>query len=149
TVAAGCVVLVQARDVAHDGAFLFGRFSSPVAYANANSALFVVAAWPCIAAFTERRLPWAARALALGLGTAAAELALLGQSKGAALGVAATLVFVVAVVRDRARFLVPVLVVAAVVAILERPLFDVYSKANDGGDIHRLARDAFVAIAVS
>jgi O-Antigen ligase len=149
TVAAGCVVLVRAHDAAHDGAFLFGRFSSPVAYANANSALFVVAAWPSVAAFTDRRLPWPVRAFALGLATAAVELALLGQSKGAALGVAATLVFVVAVVRDRARFLVPVLVVGAAVAVFHRPLFDVYSRASDGGDIHRLARDAFVALAIS
>src|SRR5581483_2495695 len=128
TVAAGCVVLVQARDVAHDGAFLFGRFSSPVAYANANSALFVVAAWPCVAAFTERRLHWALRAAALGVATVAAELALLGQSKGAALGVAATVIFLTLVVRERARLVLAIALAAVPVALFHRPLLEVFSR---------------------
>ena len=147
TVIAGLVVLLRASDTSSP--FLFGRFSSPVEYANANAALFVVAAWPCLAASMERRLPWAARAAALGAATVAVELALLGQSKGAALGVAATLVLVTVVARERARFLLSVLVVAAVVAVFHGPLLDVFSRLNDGAGARHEARHAAATMGAS
>ncbi len=150
TTALGYLALLRADNSEGSLSFLAGRFSSPVQYANANAAMFVLAAWPCFVASAQRRLPWPVRAFALGVASAAVELAMLAQSKGAALAVAATLPFVIAIVRERARQLLPLAATAVLVAAFHRPLLNVYTQMNLGNaDTDALLRHAATAIAAS
>jgi O-Antigen ligase len=147
TVIAGSVTLIRVAEATHPaGFFLAGRLSTPVDYANANAALFVLAAWPFVVAMQARRLPAAARGVAAALATVAAELAVLCQSKGAVLGVAATLVVVVAVIPNRGRFLVPILLIGAVIAAFHAPLLDLYHHLNGPGNDRHAARRAAWAV---
>jgi hypothetical protein len=149
TTAFGVAELARADDVNPAGAFIAGRFSSPVQYANANAALFVLAAWPCVMAFTEARLRWPFRALALGVAVVAVELAVLSQSKGAAIAVAITVAVVIALVPRRGRHLLPIAIAAAVTFLFHVPLLDVYRQADRTGDTRSLVSAAVVAIVAS
>jgi len=150
TTIVGVATLVRAAHSLHAGDFFGGRLESPVEYANGNAALFVLAAWPAVFAAQERRLHPALRAFGLGVAVVATELALLCQSKGAALGVAVTVVVLLAVAPQRARVLVPVVAVAAVVAIFHGPLFDLYHRlaVAQPGD-HAVVRSAAIAVGLS
>jgi O-Antigen ligase len=152
TVVSGSVALGRAADAADPlGSFFGGRMSSPVNYANANAALFLLAAFPLAFASLERRFPWPVRAAALGLATVATELAVLSQSKGAALGTAVTLVVVAAVVRAPARTLVPPFAVGCIVAAFSVPLLHVYTVlgATPAPGSHHAVVDASLAVAGS
>jgi len=147
TIVVGCVTLMRIADSAHPASFFVsGRLVTPVDYANANAALFVLASWPFLVEMQDRRLPALARAGAAALATVATALAVLSQSKGAAIGVAATIVVVVAVIPNRARFLVSVLLVGGVVAAFHAPLLDLYTQLNAEGDQRHAARVAALAI---
>ncbi|HZP72246.1 MAG TPA: O-antigen ligase family protein [Gaiellaceae bacterium] len=150
TLIVGVVALVHANGLAHPELdFVGGRMTVPIDYPNANAALFVLAAWPFVAAAQELRLPPWLRALALGCATASAAIALLAQSKGAALGVAATIIVVAAIARARARLLVQLAVVGVTIAIFHGPLFAVYNRINAGGDARHTVHHAVVAVALS
>jgi O-antigen ligase len=143
TVTAGAVTLVRVADAVQPAAFFVsGRLSTPVDYANANAALFVLAAWPFVVAMQERRFPVPVRAVAAALATLSAELAFLGQSKGAAIGVAVTLVVMVAVATKRGRLIVSVGLIGVVIAAFHGPLLDLYHHMNDAGDDRHSARVA-------
>ena len=147
TVIVGCVTLARVADAAHPAVFFVsGRLATPVDYANANAALFVLAAWPFVVATQERRLPVVVRAAALAFAAVAAELAVLCQSKGAALGVAATLLVVLAVTPNRGRFLVPIVLVGGVITAFHAPLLDLYHHMNTPGDNRHAARLAALAV---
>lgn len=150
TIAVGCVTLVRAGSGAHPASlFVSGRLATPVDYANANAALFVLAAWPFVVAMQDRRLPAVVRAAAAALATLAAEIAVLCQSKGAALGVAMTLVAVLLVTRHRGRLLLAVLLIGGVITAFHAPLLHLYTHLNAAGDHRHAARVAVLAVAVS
>ena len=112
--------------------FFDGRLATPIGYANANAALFVLAAWPFVALFIDRtRSAWM-RAAACGFAALAAGMALLAQSKGAAIGTAAAVLLCAVVSRRRAMFLFAVVLVAAVLGALYHPLFAVYDHLQAG-----------------
>ena len=147
TIVVGCVTLIRVVDAAHPASFFVsGRLVTPVDYANANAALFVLASWPFLVGMQERRLPALVRAGAAALATVAAALAVLSQSKGAAIGVAVTLIVVVALIPNRGRFLVSVLVVGGVVAAFHGPLLHLYTQLNAGGDQRHAARVAALSV---
>ena len=94
--------------------FLAGRLHEPLGYINGQASFFVLAFWPCVA-LAERRGERFAPALA-GLGLAGATLfaglAVLGQSRGAILAAALSLVVVLALLPGRLRRIVALLVCA-------------------------------------
>lgn len=150
TVGVGVVSLLHANALTHpETDFVGGRLTVPIDYANANAALFVLAAWPLVIVAQEARFPTALRAAALGCAAVAADLALLAQSKGAALGTIATVVVVAAVARSRARLLAQLVLVGLSIAILHGPLFGVYNRINDGDDPKHAVHRAVVAVAIT
>ena len=147
TIVVGCVTLMRVTDSAHPASFFVsGRLATPVDYANANAALFVLASWPFLVGVQDRRLPALLRAAAAALATVAAALAVLSQSKGAAIGVATTLIVVLAVIPNRGRFLVSVLLVGGVIAAFHAPLLHLYTQLNAEGDQRHAARVAALSV---
>lgn len=148
--AVGVVTFADAAFGSHAvSAFSDGRLSIPIDYANANAALFVLAAWPLVATAQSASVPAALRALCLGAAGVAAELGILAQSKGSLIATAATVVLLVVVARRRARAATPIVAIGAVVALLHGPLFDVYVRLHDGPDPVGAIRDAAYAMAGS
>jgi tetratricopeptide (TPR) repeat protein len=125
-VVAGWVIAGMLGD---DGTLFFqGRLHEPLGYINGQSSFFVLAFWPCIA-LAERRAGRFAPALAgLGLGCATlfAGLAVLGQSRGAILAAALSVVVVLALLPGRLRRIVALLVCGACLAPAIPSLLDVY-----------------------
>jgi tetratricopeptide (TPR) repeat protein len=88
-----------------------GRLVYPTGYANANAALWLGAFWPAFLLARSARLPWALRGALAGGAVLLADVALLGQSRGAFYATPIMLVLVFALVPGRLRtfaLLVPV-----------------------------------------
>jgi UDP-GlcNAc:undecaprenyl-phosphate/decaprenyl-phosphate GlcNAc-1-phosphate transferase len=111
--------------------FLAGRLNSPLGYINGEGCLFVMGFWLCMAAAEGRRRALAASP-AVGLATLMACLALLSQSRGTALAMLGSLIFVVALVPGRTRRIYSLLVVAAGVAAAAPDLLHVYDHTVAG-----------------
>lgn len=74
---------------------LEGRLGEPAGYVNATAGLWLIGLWPTLALVLDRSLPWPVRALSLGAATLLLQTALLSQSRGAAIALAAAaLVFI-------------------------------------------------------
>ena len=129
--------------------FIAGRFSAPIDYANANGALFALAAWPLVLAARSRAVPVLGRAVGLAGAGVAAELALLAQSKGAAIATGVTVVLIVAVMRSQVRTATPIVLVAAIVALFHAPLLNVYTRLKDPDTGTHSVRSALLAILAS
>ena len=110
--------------------FLGARLNSPLGYINGEGCLFVVGFWLCFAAAEAKRAPVAA--LAVGMATLMACLAILTQSRGTALAMFAALIVVVAVVPGRTRRIYGLLVVAGAVAFAAPDLLHLYDNASAG-----------------
>jgi len=129
----GVVALsVLARLLGSDPATLFlnGRLNAPLGYINGEGCLFVMGFWLCMAVVESRRALMAGPAAALA--TLMAGLALLSQSRGAALAMAGSLIVVVALVPGRTRRVYGLLVVAVGVALAAPPLLHVYRHTAAG-----------------
>lgn len=110
-----------------------GTLQWPLGYRNANAAFFAIAAWPALALAQTAALRWLTRAGALAVATLCIEIALLSQSRGFVLGIAAAVIAYLAFTPRRARALVW-LGLAVVPALVILPaLSDVYAAANDVG----------------
>ena len=129
--------------------FADGRLILPIDYANANAALFVLAALALLVAAQARTMSIVVRSAALGAAGASVELALLAQSKGGALALAATTVAFFAVIPQRVRFAVPVALVAATVAVFHRPLLVVYERVGDQDRAASAVQTALSVIVIS
>ena len=150
TVAIGLVSLGWDAYSAHpEDGFADGRLVLPIDYANANAALFVLAALALLVAAQARTLSTLVRSAALGAAGVSVELALLAQSKGGALALAATMVVFLAVIPQRARFAVPVVLVAAMVAVVHRPLLVVYERVGAQDHAASAVQAALSVIGVS
>ena len=133
TLGVGAVALsVLARLLGSDPGTLFlgGRLNSPLGYINGEGCLFVMGFWLCFAAAETRRASVAA--VAAGMATLMACLAILSQSRGTALAMLAALVAVMAVVSGRTRRVYGLLVVAGAVALAAPDLLRVYEHASGG-----------------
>lgn len=104
--------------------FLGGRLNSPLGYINGEGCLFVMGFWLCFAVAEARRALVAGPAA--GVATLMACLALLSQSRGAALAMLGSLLAVVALVPGRPRRVYGLLVSAAGVALAAPELLHVY-----------------------
>jgi O-antigen ligase len=93
-----------------------GRLQYPAGYANADAALWLMAAWPALLLARSPRLPWALRgALAAGA-VVLAEVALLSQSRGALYATPVLLALVFAAWPGRVRTFALLVPVAAGIA---------------------------------
>ena len=127
--------------------FLVGRLNSPLGYINGEGCLFVIGFWLCIAAAEVRRVLVAGPAA--GMATLMACLTLLSQSRGTALAMLGSLIFVVALVPGRTRRIYGLLVVAAGVAAAAPELLRVYdhtvAETVPAGIGHAAGRSALLA----
>jgi hypothetical protein len=150
TAAIGLVSLAWDVYSAHpEDGFADGRLILPIDYANANAALFVLAALVMLVAAQARTMSILARSAALGAAGVSVELAVLAQSKGGALAVAATMAVFFAVILRRVRFAVPVAIVAAMVALVHRPLLVVYERVGTQDRAASAAQTALYVIGAS
>ena len=126
-----------------------GRLVVPIQYSNANAALFALGVWPLVNIVQSRRAHAAFRGLALAGAGACFDLALLAQSKGAALGSFVALCFYFLAGRHRVRLAIPLLAVGGAALAIHAPLLDVYSRINDGQNGSHAIRSAAIAILAS
>ncbi|HEY6962941.1 MAG TPA: O-antigen ligase family protein [Gaiellaceae bacterium] len=149
TVVAGATVATLLHASTANDVFRFARLSFPITYANACAAFFGIAVWPAVALAAGRAGSLAARACAGGAAGGLAATAVLAQSKGSAVGLAASVVAVAAVARPR-RCLVFALPVAVPVTVwwgtLTRPFAE--TGAAQVAGMHRAA-GAVAAVAVA
>lgn len=127
--------------------FLAGRLHEPLGYINGQSSFFVLAFWPCVALAERRDGRWAPALAGLGLAGATlfAGLAVLGQSRGAILAAALSLVVVVAVLPGRLRRIVALLVCGACLAPALPALLDVYGDGVTSADLRGPATGLLLA----
>jgi hypothetical protein len=140
-------VLVRLLGANPGALFLVGRLNSPLGYINGEGCLFVMGIWLCFADAEARRALVAGPAA--GLATLMACLALLSQSRGTALAMLGSLIFVVALVPGRIRRIYGLLVVAAGVAAAAPDLLRVYDhtvvESVPAGIGHAAGRAALLA----
>jgi UDP-GlcNAc:undecaprenyl-phosphate GlcNAc-1-phosphate transferase len=121
-----------------------GRIVSPLGYINGEGCVFAIAVWPALA-LAERRHPVAA-----GLGAAAAVcmtgLALMSESRGAAIATFAALIVALAFVPGVRRRLIAMGVVAAGTALAAGPAVRVYTIGGAAPLPASLVHHAAVAI---
>ncbi len=94
-----------------------GRLYFPVTYVNAEAATMLIGFWPALVLGARRWTPLPLRALCLGLASAMLAGALLTQSRGGAIALAFSAVFVLGLSPSRLRLLVPLAIVLTPVAI--------------------------------
>jgi Tfp pilus assembly protein PilF len=146
---AAVAISVLARLLGGDPGSLFlgGRLNSPLGYINGEGCLFVMGFWLCFAAAEARRALVAGPAA--GMATLTACLALLSQSRGTALAMLGSLIFVVALAPGRTRRVYGLLVVAAGVAVAAPELLRVYDHTVAGSVLvgvgHAAGRSALLA----
>ncbi len=127
--------------------FVDGRLTDPVGYYNANAALFLTAFWPALYLASRREVAALARGLLLAVAGVTLELAVLPQSRGAALAFAVSLLLYLALVPGRRRSLAALLLVGLAALASLGPLLDVYSAAT--ADLHGSLVTAATAVGVS
>jgi O-Antigen ligase len=150
TVVVGAGTFAAAAFATHPGnSFTGGRLTVPIDYANANAALFLLAAWPLLIVAASSSPPRSARVAALGGAGVAVELALLAQSKGGALATAVTICVLLVATRRRVRMAVPLALVAVAVTAFHGPLFALYDHVGNSARSGAAVRSALVAIAMS
>ena len=131
--------------------FVTGRLAAPMGYTNATACLLLSVFWVAVGLAARRRAPFALRAAMLGCAGALLAVALLCQSRGAALTFPVVAAVFFAIARDRLRCLVALLAVVGVVALNSHPLLDVFSGIEAGRDPHILldrAQHALVLVFV-
>lgn len=143
----GLVTYLRAT-VAEDplGSFIAGRLAAPIAYSNANCALFMASFWPALWLASRRETHPVARAGLLASAGVSAELALMSQSRGSLVAVPLTLAVYFAVVPGRLRSIVVLLPVGAAVWLSAPRVLDVYDAVVSGEGVRETLVDARTAI---
>ena len=138
---AGAATFAQAATSSDPAPFFTsGRFSEPVGYVNANTALFLIAFWPAIFLAARREVPVLGRGLALASAGTLLELALLTQSRGSLFAFPAVLALFLLLVPGRVRSLTALLPALGALLLARRPLLDVFRVVESGE-----ARDELVS----
>jgi O-Antigen ligase len=126
--AAGGLVAVIAAIRLATGApgvwFYADRFAWPTGYPNTAAALFLLAVWPLCGLAAARPLHPVWRGLAQGAAVLAFGVGFLSESRGATFAFLIATPVVFALVRERLRLAVPVLVTAAGMLIIAKPVRD-------------------------
>jgi O-antigen ligase len=130
----------------------YGRLIYPTGYANANAALWLMAFWPAFLLARSARLPWGLRGTLAGGAVLLAQVALLGQSRGAFYVTPVMLVLVFALVGRRARTFALLAPVAAGIAAAAPAVLRVGNHLHDGrvvvSTLHTAVAAMFIAAAV-
>jgi hypothetical protein len=108
-----------------------GRLNFPIAYANAQPGMLLVAFWPAVVLASRRVLPLALRCLSLGAGVGLLSVSLAAQSKGSALGLAVSALVFFALCPGRLRTLVPALLAIGLVGAAFYPLTEPFRAHGD------------------
>lgn len=103
-----------------------GRLKTPLGYANANAAMFLIETVLAVALAARRELPPALRALLLACASAALSLSLLAQSRGWLFALPVVVAIAFALVPGRLRLALWSLPVAAAGLLTLSPLLDVF-----------------------
>jgi tetratricopeptide (TPR) repeat protein len=131
----------------------FGRLVYPTGYANANAALWLMAAWPALLMARSPRLAWALRGILAGGAVLLAEVALLGQSRGAFYATPVMLVLVFAFLPSRVRTFAVLVPVAAAIAAAAPAVLRVgnHLSRNDvvPGTLHHAVAAIFISAAAA
>jgi tetratricopeptide (TPR) repeat protein len=98
--------------------YLAQRLADPSSYVNANSALFLLPAWPAVLLSGRREVAWWLRSALAGCATILAGVALMGQSRGSVFAVPIVLVVVFLALPDRVRNFAALLPLAAALAAI-------------------------------
>jgi O-Antigen ligase len=110
------------------------RYSIPLDYPNATSALAVMGMWPALILSARRELPGWIRAVLLAIALFLCEFAFLPQSRGALAGLVLAAPLVLAAASDRIRLLTRMAVVGAGVAVTLPRIVDVDNAVTAGGN---------------
>ncbi len=129
--------------------FIGGRFAEPAGYANGVAALFIGGVWPALFLGSRRETPWPLRGVLLGVAAVLLEVALMTQSRGFVIVLPFALVIYLCVVSNRLRALLFTLLVAAAAAATTPVMLDVFTVAEDGGDVAGALESARSSILVS
>lgn len=89
--------------------FADGRLELPIAYANADAALYLIGLWPALVLAAGRALPVVVRAGGVGAASACLAAAIATQSKGGAVGLVASAIAVFSLCPGRLRLAIPTL----------------------------------------
>ena len=110
----------------HGGSLFFAqRLNSPLGYVNGQGSYLLLAFWPLVAV-AERGRPRLLSAFAVGAAALIGAMLVLTQSRGIALGFAATAILVLALVPGRQRRLWVLLPILAGLVLIGDHLLDVY-----------------------
>jgi tetratricopeptide (TPR) repeat protein len=127
----------------------YGRLVYPTGYANANAALWLIAAWPALLLARSRALAWPLRGAFAGGAVLLAEVALLSQSRGAFYATPLMLVLVFALLPGRLRTFVVVVPVVVAVGSAARAVLRVGNHLADNDVIASNLHHAVAAIFIS
>jgi tetratricopeptide (TPR) repeat protein len=127
----------------------FGRLVYPSGYANANAALWLIAAWPALLLARSERLAWALRGAFAGGAVLLAEVALLSQSRGAFYATPLMIALVFAFLPGRLRTFVVLVPVAAAVGAASFAVLRVGNHLAHGDVVPSTLHHAVAAIFAS
>jgi tetratricopeptide (TPR) repeat protein len=134
--AASVIALLSAALAANPaGSFIDERYSEPLGYAGASAAFSALAVWPALALASRRPSPIWLRAAMFAIAAVQVDLALLPQSRGVVISLAATTPLFLAFASSRGWALLRLVGVAAIVALTVGPILDVYTVANGTGSV--------------
>jgi O-antigen ligase/polysaccharide polymerase Wzy-like membrane protein len=119
--------LIDAQGTDHIAHFFVkDRYTDPVGYSNAVSALGAMTFWPAVMLSYRRTTPAALRPLFLAAAVFLLEFSLLPQSRGSLIGLIATLPLFVLLAPDRLRLIPVGLVIGVAAALSIELIYDVY-----------------------
>jgi O-antigen ligase len=142
-------VLRAAAATGPDHYFILGRLSFPIAYANANAAVFGMAFLPLQVLASRRTAPAWLRVAAIGAATLVVELLVLGQSRGSVAAVALSVLLYLLLAKSLLRSLSFLVVTGVAVAAALPQLLHVYTAVVDGRGYSGALSAARAAIIVS
>lgn len=123
-------------------AFISGRLSVPIEYANANAGIALAAVWPALYLASRRQSPALVRAAMLATAGVLVELALLAQSRTSLVAVPLVAIAYLVFVPTRLRVVLAMGLVGACIALFGPGILDVYEALVNSENADALIVDA-------
>ena len=143
----GASVLVRMFGSGAAGMFIGGRLNSPLGYINGEGCVFAMGAWLGVA-LAERKQPLIAGAGAL-MAVVMVELALLSQSRGAAIATSLTIIVALVAIPGARRRTLTLTFIGAGIAVAAPDVIHVYTGTEGGAVVlssaHIAARQIVLA----
>ncbi|MDX6481699.1 MAG: hypothetical protein QOG85_2209 [Gaiellaceae bacterium] len=145
----GVLALVDAAGAATPaGHFVLGRLAAPIAYPDADAALFLTAALPLVVLASHRDVQVALRAAAGGVAVLLVDLAVMAQSRGSVVALAFALALYLVLARSKLRALAHTAVVAVASVPAVPAVLAVYTAVVNGTNRSGAIRHAGAWIAI-